>query len=49
MKLNIIKVGKTITINDEIVLIIDEDLPADCVVVFMDKESWTKVKKELEE
>jgi len=49
MKLNIIKVGKTITIDDEIVLIIEGDLPAECVVIFLDKESWTKVKKELEE
>ena len=32
--------------NDgETVLIIEGDLPPDCVVVFMDKESWEEVKE----
>ena len=45
MKLNIIAVGMTIKQGDDVQLLLEGDMPADCVVVFMDKESWEKFKE----
>lgn len=47
LDLDIKKVGKTFEHDGEFLLITDGDMPADCVVVFMDKESWEKLKKEI--
>ncbi|KKM24286.1 hypothetical protein LCGC14_1606580 [marine sediment metagenome] len=47
MKLNILKVGVTIEHEGETLLIFDGDMPLDCVVVFMDKDSWAKLKEEI--
>ena len=49
MELNIIKMGITVEHEGEVVLVIKGDLPPDCVVVFMDKESWEKLKQEIPE
>ena len=49
MKLNIIKVGLTFKQKGEVSLIVEGELPPDCVVVFMDKESWNRLKEELNE
>jgi len=51
MKLNIIALGATVEVDGETVLILDGDLyngemPVDCVVVFMDAESWKQLKEE---
>ena len=48
MELNIKKVGATIEHDGEVVLIVDGEMPANSVVVFMDKESWEKLKQELQ-
>jgi len=47
MELNIKVVGATIEHDGEVILILDGDLPPDSVVVFMDKESWDKLRQEL--
>ena len=46
LKLNIKKVGMTVERDGEVTLIVEGDLPPDCVVVFMDKESWKILKQE---
>ena len=46
VELNIKAVGATIEHDGEVVLIVEGDLPPDCVVVFMDKDSWLKLKEE---
>lgn len=47
MELNILKVGVVVEQDGETVLIIDGEMPPDCVVVFMDKESWEKLQREM--
>ena len=47
MELNIKKVGMTIERDSQTVLILDGDMPPDSIVVFMDKESWETLKKEI--
>ena len=47
MKLNILKIGVTVQKDGEILLVVDGEMPPDCVVVFMDKESWKKLKQEM--
>jgi len=47
MELNIVAVGMTIEHDGETMLFLGEDLPPDCVVVFMDKDSWEILKKQL--
>ena len=47
LELNVKKVGLTTMHDNEVVLVVEGEMPPDCVVVFMDKESWEKLKKEL--
>lgn len=47
MELNIKKVGMTVKTDGEVFLALDGDMPADSVVVFMDRPSWDRLKKEL--
>jgi len=50
MKLNIIALGATVEVDGEVLLVFDKDLnngemPVDCVAVFMDSESWKRLKE----
>lgn len=47
MKVNILKVGVIVEKDGEVVLIVPKELPPDCVVLFMDKESWEKLQQEM--
>lgn len=47
IELNIIKVGLTVKSKGETVIICEGDFPPDCVVVFMERQSWEILKKEL--
>lgn len=47
LKLNIKKIGLTSQIDGETSLITEGDMPPDCVVVFMDKDSWEKLREEM--
>ncbi len=49
MELNIKAVGATIEHEGEVMLVFPDggDLPPDCVVVFMDKDSWQKLEQEM--
>jgi len=42
--MQIVKVGITVKQGDDVVLRLEGDLPPDCVVVFMDKESYEELK-----
>ena len=48
MKLKILMVGQTKEVDGKIELITLGDFPPDCVVLFMDEESFDKLKVELE-
>ncbi len=47
--MNIVKVGATIKQGDETILIVEGDLPPDCVVVFMDKKSFEELQPIIKE
>ena len=47
MELNILKIGATLEHEGEVILALEGDLPTDCVVVFMDKDSWDRLKQEM--
>ena len=47
-KLNIINTGVVIEHNGETKLILDGELPPNCIVVLMDKESWKVLQAEME-
>ncbi len=49
MKLNISQVGKTVEQDGKVLLLTVGDMPPDCIVVFMDEESWEKLEKYLKE
>ena len=47
MELNIKLVGATVEHEGEVILVCEGELPENCIVVFMDKPSWVRLKKEL--
>ena len=47
MELKIKKVGLTVEKDGEVILIIDGEMPPDCIVVFMDSLSWNRLKQEM--
>ena len=42
--IKVIKIGLTIEHEGETLLLQEGDMPKDCVVVFLDKESWEDLK-----
>lgn len=47
--MNILKVGATLEKDGDVLLIVEGEMPPDCVVVFMDKDSWEELRQELPE
>lgn len=43
--IKILKVGLTLKKDGEVLLVLDGEMPSDCMVVFMDKDSYKELKK----